>query len=897
MAYEDYMDYGVGVETEEERRRREEQERLQREAGYGAAQDAEDAAMGAAMTANAAAAPASGGFMNAVGNYAQRRFDRAVEPFVNPEAAFNRRLGMTPEDAANTEVQSTQVKTYGDGSQEEIVKRQIPAGGGPVNPADMGAVPQMQAQPQLQPPAQAQPQQQQKSPEEIARNAQALREMAQGRMPTPAAAPAAAPAGFDPAAQAQALEQVQQQIQQIPQPGPGVQVAGPAVPGAMPAPAPAPAVTPTGQPVVSAPQTAGSLSQAGAQAQATPVVPTPTPATAPTPAAAPAVAQPPAEPAWMAAANAAGTDYDRLLEVAAQFPESRTAIKQKLKDSFEKQQLADSARRDIEAAAQGDIKAQNRVNQALRPEKGRAKEGVTASDYIKAYLYSRLGLNDLAAEAQKKIIGKDTKFGQVTMPDGSNWDVEKDSSGRIVAAKDNAGVVATESILNKIRADSRAVTTATPPSATSTRIRDSQGQEWSQVPTPQGMKFFDNTGKQGVPQGRTVPIAVGSDLEIAQARQDIETVAKFGNMTAQARLAAYENTNKKRADRGFPLLSYEEMGLRPDGSLIGEAVRRPGAAPTPATAAPTPAAPAAAATAPAAAATAPATAAAPVVQRPATPIAPTAPLVSTAGPVAGGGGGGRTPAGGIPTASQMESQGKEGDLERNVREAQIKDRNKANQAFSDSLAASRQTAAGQSSTITRLQSSIDRNPEFWGIDTNSGAWRAFVDLNSTNEKKAESLNTLARNLNIPSAKRAQFDQTMNDYRNLQVNAITGSGLSASQTNSEKESQRVVGVVGSISDRPAAAKATLEYAKAKIEYTDAKARAWADARRRNPGIDQLAFEANFDATTGEKIFKDANERMNRILGQQPGGAAAPTTGTTKTINGVTYVYDGRGWKPR
>jgi YD repeat-containing protein len=900
MAYNDYSMGGYipeDYETEEERRRR-----LEREAAYGAAQDAEDAALGAAMTANAAA-PAGGGFMDAVGNYAQRRFDQAVQPFVDPAAALNRRLGMTPEDAANTEIQSTQVKTYGDGSQEEIVKRQIPAAAAPaaapVNPAEMGVMPTGQAQPQPQ------PQPQQRSPEEIARNAQALREMAQGRAAPP---PQAAPAGFSPEEQAQAQAEIQQQIQQIPRPGPGVQVAGPMVPGAVPpaAPvAPAQAVTATGQPVVGAPQTAANLAQAGAQAQAAPVAPTAVstaPAAAPTTAAAPAAAPAPAatQPAWMAAANAAGTNFEELLKVAAQFPESIPSLKEKMKTALDNQRKEAEAIRDIEAAARGDIRAQNRVNQALRPETGRQKEEVTTGDYVKAYLYARLGLNELAAEAQRKIIGKDTKFGQVTMPDGSNWDVERDSSGRIVSAKDNQGTVATESILNRIRADSRTVSTATPPSATSTRIRDSQGKEWSQVPTPQGMRFYDNEGKSGVPQGRTVPITVGSDLEIAQAQQDIQTVARFSQQTAQQRLAAYANTNKLRADRNLPQLSLAEMGLNADGSLVGEAVRRPG---EPISAAPAPAAPAPVVQRPVTPAPA---APAPVVQRPVTPApaapaapaANTTPLVSTAGPTAGGAGAVRTPAGGIPTAQQMEAAGKEGDVERNVREAEIKDRNKSNREFSDALATKRENAVAQTSTINRLQSSIDRNPEFWGIDTNSTAWRAYVDINSTNADKAEALNTLARNLNIPAAKRAQFDQTMNDYRNLQVNAVTGSGLTASQTNTERESQRVMGTIGSISDRPAAAKATLEYAKAKIEYTDAKARAWAEARRKNPGIDRLAFEANFDATTGEKIFKDANERMSRILGAAPGAAGAgPVAGATKIINGVTYVYDGRGWKPK
>jgi hypothetical protein len=208
--------------------------------------------------------------------------------------------------------------------------------------------------------------------------------------------------------------------------------------------------------------------------------------------------------------------------------------------------------------------------------------------------------------------------------------------------------------------------------------------------------------------------------------------------------------------------------------------------------------------------------------------------------------------------------------------------NTANRAYSDVLAKDRQTATSQRSTIDRLQTSIDKNPAFWGIDTNSTAWRAYVDINSTDEKKAAALNTLARNLNIPDNKRSEFDQTMNDYRNLQVNAITGSGLTASQTNTENESQRVIGTIGNISDRPAAAKATLEYAKAKIEYADAKARAWITARKANPNIDRAAFEIDFDDTKGEKIFKDANERMNKILGV----SATPATGGLK--DGQTSV---------
>jgi uncharacterized protein YukE len=242
----------------------------------------------------------------------------------------------------------------------------------------------------------------------------------------------------------------------------------------------------------------------------------------------------------------------------------------------------------------------------------------------------------------------------------------------------------------------------------------------------------------------------------------------------------------------------------------------------------------------------------------------------------------------------MEAASKEGDVSRNIREADIKDLNKQNREFGNTLATNRQTAVSQLSIIDRLQKSIDQNPKFWGIDTNSTMWRAYVDINSTNSERAEALNTLARNLNFGSKEeRAKFDQVMNDYRNLQLNAITGSGLTASQLNSDREAQRVVSTAGSISDRPAAAKAALEYARAKIDYTDAKARAWTEARRINPGIDRLAFEANFDTVTGDKIFKDVNQRMAQILG---GGTSGLQEGqTSKSKSGRDIVYRNGRWE--
>jgi hypothetical protein len=44
-------------------------------------------------------------------------------------------------------------------------------------------------------------------------------------------------------------------------------------------------------------------------------------------------------------------------------------------------------------------------------------------------------------------------------------------------------------------------------------VRDKNGVEWSVVPTTRGSIFYDNAGRQGIPFGQTIPVAVGSDVE------------------------------------------------------------------------------------------------------------------------------------------------------------------------------------------------------------------------------------------------------------------------------------------------------------------------------------------------------------------------------------------------
>ena len=224
--------------------------------------------------------------------------------------------------------------------------------------------------------------------------------------------------------------------------------------------------------------------------------------------------------------------------------------------------------------------------------------------------------------------------------------------------------------------------------------------------------------------------------------------------------------------------------------------------------------------------------------------------------------------GGRITPNQAEEKKAQDKAQRDIDTAQIKERDQANQKYSTQLAESYRNAPAQLATINRVQKSIDKNPEFFGIVSNSPGMQAFINAQS-DEKKYEALTKLYTELNIQPTKRAEFDAVVNDYRSLAVSTITNSGLTASQTNTERESQRVIGIVGSMNDKPAAAKAALEYAKAKVEYQAAKARAWATERKTNKGIDQLDFEVNFNATQGEKIFADANKRMEKIIGGTAG----------------------------
>jgi len=241
MAYDDYSMGGYipgDYETEEERRRR-----LAAEQAQYQAQDQES---GGITAQRSSLGDLASQYLGRRVDAAQQRFTDATQMFTDPATALERRMSMTEQpDAANTEVQSQQVKTYADGSQEEIVKRQTPAPAPaptPVAPTPMAPAPAAAPAPAPAPVAQAQ---------QVAPVPQAQEQILPARSVSP-----------EEQAQQEAMVRAVQQPQNVPQGGPPTQFAGTATAGAMNQPF-------TGQGIqMPAPGGVPSLAASGAQAQA-----------------------------------------------------------------------------------------------------------------------------------------------------------------------------------------------------------------------------------------------------------------------------------------------------------------------------------------------------------------------------------------------------------------------------------------------------------------------------------------------------------------------------------------------------------------------------------------------------------------------------------------------------
>ena len=446
-------------------------------------------------------------------NTAMQGVNNAVDMIQNPQAALEQRLGVTTQpDASNTEVQSQQVKTYADGSQEHVTKTQVPAPA-PVVPQQMPAAPV-----------------ENQSAAETAR-LQQQNATAQG-VPT---APVA------PDQTQQAVEQVQQQARNLPQPGAGVQVAqaGAVNPAEVLASYKHPSEIPENRAPVVQQAPAGAPGASMAQMGQAVID-----------------AHNEKDPAKRQAAmiNILATGDEASKQMAKNF----------IAEDYMKEKKVREAEKQIDEMTPTD---------AARYLKERNKEG----SYVKAILFARLGLTDLARQEQEKLspsLSMSSEIGE----DGQRYSVVRDKEGFITKAFDTTGKETNSKTLASLNATAMA-TKGNIGHAGATRVRDSNGNEWSVVPTTRGSQFFDNSGKPGVPTGKTVPITVGGDVglqrELAVNRARIALEGKKG---AEA-ISVLGDLNKKNQAEGLPTVSYDDIGMNDKGEFVA----RPGAGGTAAT--------------------------------------------------------------------------------------------------------------------------------------------------------------------------------------------------------------------------------------------------------------------------------------------------------------------------
>ena len=150
----------------------------------------------------------------------------------------------------------------------------------------------------------------------------------------------------------------------------------------------------------------------------------------------------------------------------------------------------------------------NKTTDLSRHLTSRNKDG----SWIKYYLLKRLGMDEMAKE-EAELLGSGTKMAALTSTDGKQYSADVDGNGAIVKAWDESGKAVTNAnILANLQSSS--LPKGGIGQATGTRVRDNKGVEWSQVPTTRGMVFYNNKGERGVPSGKTVPIGIGSDIQL-----------------------------------------------------------------------------------------------------------------------------------------------------------------------------------------------------------------------------------------------------------------------------------------------------------------------------------------------------------------------------------------------
>lgn len=556
-------------------------------------------------------------FMDLASRYATARFDNATQPFNDPEAYMAQRLGMQePDTEGNVKPKSTTINYNDDGTQTITNKVDVaPA----TQPAPV-AQPQFNFGPQPTPVAEV-------MPTPVAPIAQPQTAPVMQTPPAPVMQPAvmAPPVAGAPQAiindqgQVVGRETPEQMVAGAQTNAPVAPIAPPTAPpvanvpsevpqaNALPAQPVAPVAPPTA-PVMQTPP-APQMMPTAAPAAVAPTAPVATPQTAPvamTPPPAPVVQPAPvAVPQWQNDLSAIQKDPTQLAAYVgntANPSEARALAAELWQRNLQTTKQEQQAEKTVMDAAQGDPKAQNDMVKAIRSSEG---------SYIKAILFSRLGLGDLAREEQQKL-GAGTTVGRSIL-DGKSFATEVNGQGFITRAWDETGRAMDNKTIAKLNSDAVKQGSQAYSSTGEIHITPDKRQVVktfnSITGKPQWMDI--ESGEQWRSNGRGNPVPSSIGTAIAKKEGTEAVTARYAGPIAYTRAAAGfagkfntengTNIGYQSIGGGTPVLVDRNAGNRPvepdaQGNINAVKSAGPGVTPVPtattATTAPTAAGPA-----------------------------------------------------------------------------------------------------------------------------------------------------------------------------------------------------------------------------------------------------------------------------------------------------------------
>ena len=557
----------------------------------------------------------------------------------------------------------------------------------------------------------------------------------------------------------------------------------------------------------------------------------------------PAAQEPPALGSGIQIMNR-GPNYDNLLSGAMvndrvnqrlmQDPDTPPDVRAMAADMA--RQRAENQKR--EQQAQQTLKSgdQNKIAAGLQSDD-------PGGNYLKLMAYKALGMTNLALQEERKL-GAGRTVENVSSPDGkSRARITFDGLGQPISGYDQTG---------RPLGQQELMAFATYRSDTA-----------PQTGLPQkGELFVDRAGNafrevfnpKDPANPSMVPITPGTvpQGQLIRSTQDVNLAAQQAGGRAYG-AGAVEQTGQ--VPMTAPIFGQQQAPVQTQ-------------APAPAPVAPTPVQTQPAAPAPAAPQAAPATPAAPGTGPAA--LTPTQPQLS---PVTGAPGSAPAikPPGQYKTEQEIRAAaGREAIA---TAETEPRENIKTNTALATEASQKARRAPAQLATIDRVIKYTETKPKFFGEWIGSDAFRAFRDSRTDGESR-EALNRLAILAKIPESERPEFQKLMNDVRRLELDGITGSGLSATQLNTPPEQERAVRAFAvSITDTAQAAKAQALIARATVEYNREFNKYLGSANKR---LSPATLQNNFNETIGNKIFLDLQQKLEAEI-PRPSAAGGNNTG--------------------